>query len=231
VTRLLLASYVLVAAFAPLPAYAAGAALAVSPDSGGPGSMVTLTGSGFCSRPGCGKVAVLAAGRPFAPEQAVSPSGGFTVKTQVSGGYTPGTIEIQARQVLDDGGELTASAQFTYAPSKGEEAEREAETRDRINNLANPSAAVASPKGVPLASFAAGASSAPATAAAGGSVGRSTGPATAAARDSTPAGRAEGRSRGGRLLAGLGIVAGAFGIALAVRRRRRPADLPGGVTT
>lgn len=143
------------AVLVPSPAYAAGPALTVSPESGGPGSVVTLVGHGFCARAGCSVVSVSMAGRRFAPEQRVTSSGSFRVSVQVSGGYASGALEITARQVLDDGNELAASAEFTYTPSKGEEAEREAETNDQTTHLVNPSAPVASPKGVPLASYAA----------------------------------------------------------------------------
>jgi hypothetical protein len=156
VTRLLvLVCAMATAVLVPSPAYAAGPSLSVSPESGGPGSVVTLVGHGFCARSGCSVVSISMAGRRFAPEQRVSSSGSFRVSVQVSGGYAPGALEVTARQVLDDGNEVAASAEFTYTPSKGEEAEREAETNDQTTHLVNPSAPVGSPKGVPLASYAA----------------------------------------------------------------------------
>lgn len=218
-TRLLIASCVLVAALAPSGAHAKGPVVTVTPDSGGPGTIVTLTGKGFCARSGCSVVSLTLAGRRFAPEQTVPASGEFTVRTQVSGGFTSGVLEVDARQTLEDGNTWSASAWFTYSPSKGEEAEREAETRDLIGHLENPSVAVASPKGEPLASFGA---SAGATIAA---------PSSGAGADVAlePASRTE-RSGGVRwpvyVLAG--ALAALVTIAAGWRRRRRPADPAGG---
>lgn len=152
-TRLLIASCVLWAALAPSGAHAKAPVLTVTPDAGGPGTIVTLTGKGFCARPGCSVVSFTLAGRRFAPEQTVPASGELRVRTQVSGGLTSGVLEVEAKQTLEDGNTWSASAWFTYSPSKGEEAEREAETRDLIGNLVDPSAPGVPPKGEPLASF------------------------------------------------------------------------------
>ena len=145
---------------------AAGPAVEVSPTSGGPGTPVTVTGTGFCGRAACGPVRLSMSGRQLAADQRPDAAGRFRAATRALGGLTPGEHEVVATQVLDDGNEISATASFVYSPSKGEEAEREAENRDAVNALGDPSAPTASPRGVPFASLAAEPSEAPAPAAA-----------------------------------------------------------------
>lgn len=219
-TRLLVLACSLAAAvLMPSRAYAAGPTLSVSPEAGGPGSVVTLVGHGFCARAGCSVVSVSMAGRRFAPEQRVASSGSFRVSVQVSGGYTSGALEITARQVLDDGNEIAASAEFTYTPSKGEEAEREAETNDQTTHLVNPSAPVAPPKGVPLASYAAsfGATVPPAVSSSSAAPSSSTG--VAGGPSAAKSGRAHG-STALWLLAVAGVLGSAALVVGSTGRRR-----------
>lgn len=162
------------------PAWAAGPAVTVTPDRGGPGTPVTLTGSGFCARAGCAPVRVTISGRQLTAEQKPDSSGAFRVKTQAPGGLTPGEHEIVATQMLDDGNEISASASFVYSPSRGEEAEREAESRDAVTNLVNPSAPTAPARGESLESAAA-ALEASASAAARSAAASSTPPADTSA--------------------------------------------------
>jgi len=172
----------------PGDAAAAGPAVTVSPESGGPGTPMTITGSGFCGRAACGAVRLTMAGRQVGADQRPDSAGRFTAKTQAPGGLVPGEHEVVAQQVLDDGNEVSATASFVYTPSKGERAEREAETRDQVNNLVDPSAPTASPRGMSLADAAASAGL--------------TSPASTSAPGSTPAG-AEGGAvaqRSGRSL-------------------------------
>jgi hypothetical protein len=206
------------AVLVPSPAYAAGPSLTVSPESGGPGSVVTLVGHGFCARSGCSVVSISMAGRRFGPEQRVTSSGSFRVSVQVSGGYASGALEVTAHQVLDDGNELAASAEFTYTPSKGEEAERQAETNDQTTHLVNPSAPVASPKGVPLASYAASF---------GAVVPSSAAPSSSASGAVAGAGAASAAESGGLhgsttlwLLAALGVLGSAALVVGSTGRRR-----------
>lgn len=127
-------------------------AVTVSPESGGPGSAVTVSGRGFCARAGCAAVRVTIAGRQFATDQRPDAAGAFRTRTQAPGGLTPGEHDVVATQVLDDGNEISASASFVYSPSRGEAAEREAENRDAVTNLVNTAAPTPAPRGVPLAS-------------------------------------------------------------------------------
>lgn len=179
VAGLLLCGFLATSAGVLLPAGAAAAAtpvVTVSPESGGPGTPVTVSGSGFCARSGCAPVRVTISGRQLAADQRPDSAGRFRAKAQAPGGLVPGEHEVVATQTLDDGNEISATASFVYAPSKGEDAEREAESRDAVTNLVNPSAPTAPARGQSLESAAAaltasqaprdGASSAPATSAA-----------------------------------------------------------------
>lgn len=195
----------------PGSAGAAGPAVQVAPQSGGPGTPVTVTGSGFCARPGCGAVRITMSGRQFAADQRPDAAGRFRASTRAPGGLEPGEHEIVARQVLDDGNEISASASFVYSPSKGEAAEREAENRDAVNSLVNPTAPTPSPRGGPFGSGVAPTGGASGAATAGGGT------------DATSvAGDAGGNGLNGLAVAGLaaaGIAVLATGATLWRRRR------------
>jgi hypothetical protein len=156
----------------PGTASAKGPVVTIKPESGGPGTPITLTGTGFCGRAACGAVRITISGRQFAVSH---PDGGGTFKAtaQAPGGLTPGEHEVVATQVLDDGNEISAGAPFVYSPSRGEEAEREAESRDAVTNLVNSSAPTPSPRGVSLESAAAALESAAAASASASAAGAS----------------------------------------------------------
>lgn len=138
----------------PGPAWAGGPDIKLNPDSGGPGTPVTITGGGFCGSGGCSPLRLTFSGQPFGADLQPDGDGGFRSTAQAPGGLVPGSHEVIATQTLADGNEVRASAEFTYSPSRGEEAEREAETRDLITNLENPSAPPPKPRGVPLSAIA-----------------------------------------------------------------------------
>jgi hypothetical protein len=116
--------------------------------------MVTINGTGFCARSGCAPVRLSIAGRQFGRDQVPDSSGRFRSVSQAPGGLVSGSHEVVATQVLDDGNQDRASALFTYSPSKGEAAEREAENRDAVVAFINPSAPAVPTRGVPFASAA-----------------------------------------------------------------------------
>ena len=154
--------------------------ISLAPTSGGPGSIVRITGVNFCSRTGCGPVRVTISGTEFGRDATPDAGGRWQSKAQVPGGMIAGNHEVVAVQMLDDGNELRASADFTYASSRGEAAEREAENRDAIAHLSNPSAPAVPPRGQPLSSLAA----------------ELEGPATAGSDGGTPAGTPTVDTRG-----------------------------------
>lgn len=136
-------------AVAPGNAAAAGPAIVLDPTSGTPGSVVRISGSGFCGRPACKPVEVLFSGIPVASGIAVAADGAFRGSFRVPGGGTRGPANVAAVQSREDGYELRAFQSFDVIFGKGEEAEQQAEIRDLV---ARPSGEPPL-RGQPLASF------------------------------------------------------------------------------
>ncbi len=129
-----------------------GSTLRLSPTSGGPGTQVEVRGVGFCARAACQPATVRVDGGQVRDGLRPGADGSFRTSVTMPGGLIAGDVIVSARQVLDDGNELVAESTFTYAPSKGEASEQDAETRDLLTTLVNPTAPRPSPRGQPLAS-------------------------------------------------------------------------------
>jgi hypothetical protein len=123
------------AAFAKLPP-----TISLSPNSGTPGTVVTVRGKGFCDAAGCSAVSILFAGTPAADGIAVGRDGTFRGTFRVPGGGVVGQTNVTATQTEQDGYEIVAHATFDLVFGKGEEAEVQAD----INDIA------AQPPGSPL---------------------------------------------------------------------------------
>jgi hypothetical protein len=109
-----LAALLAVGLIGALPAAAeTGPHISVSPAAGPPGTVVTVTGSGFCTS-GCTPVTILFNGQVAQSNVAVSPGGSFTVTATV--GYGAGTVEVLAMQTQSTA-TIQAITYFANTPS------------------------------------------------------------------------------------------------------------------
>jgi len=101
----------------PGAAYAIGPVVQISPPSGPPGTIIKVTGSGFCPAP-CEPVHIFVGPAPVGQDVPITPDGRFGAEVQVPEGLRQGETPVVAVQHDTNGEELLGRTVFvvTLAP-------------------------------------------------------------------------------------------------------------------
>jgi hypothetical protein len=118
-TRRLFTAMSLVGLVLIMPAIPSAAAVApqlsVSPQTGSPGTQVTVIGTGFCPTP-CSTVEIDISGRPVLRDVSVGGSGSFRATVSVPANTVAGSSTVYAVQQDSQGNLRQASTRFTITP-------------------------------------------------------------------------------------------------------------------